>query len=82
MPKASNNKKSRSASYVICLDRGSYRIDLQVGKVYRAAVSEKNDPKDMLRVVDDSGEDYLYPAGWFAPVELPPRARRALAVVQ
>ena len=72
-------RKKETSRYFLCLTRGSYRVDLQVGKVYRTATPEKNDPADMLRLVDDSGEDYLYPIGWFAPVTLPPKARRALA---
>lgn len=73
-------KKTTRPSYVICLERGTYRIDLDVGKVYRTAPAEKNDTARMLRVIDDSGEDYLYPAAWFVPVELPPRARKVIAL--
>jgi hypothetical protein len=72
-------RRKPTGRYVVCLARGSYRIDLQVGKVYRTATPEKNDPADMLRLVDDSGEDYLYPIDWFAPVTLPLKAKRALA---
>jgi hypothetical protein len=73
--------KIKRSTYVICLDRGSYRIDLQVGKVYRTAPPEKNDRSEMLRVIDDSGEDYLYPAAWFVPVNLPTKAKRKLAAL-
>lgn len=72
-------RRKSIGDYVVCLERGSYRIDLQVGKVYRTATPEKNDPAEMLRLVDDSGEDYLYPVDWFAPIRLPPKAKRALA---
>jgi hypothetical protein len=41
--------------------------DLVVGQVYRVAPSAENDG-DMLRVIDASGEDYLYPASYFEPV--------------
>jgi hypothetical protein len=63
--------------FVICLDdRGCE--DLQKGKVYvvvedRAAAREKH-----LRVVDDSGEDYIYPASNFSFVSLPREAQEAL----
>jgi hypothetical protein len=76
MTKRRNKQSSR---YFLCLARGNYRVDLQVGKVYRAVAPEENDPADMLRLVDDSGDDYLYPIGWFAPLTLPPKAKRALA---
>jgi hypothetical protein len=72
-------KPKSPRGFVVCLSRGTYRIDLDVGKVYRLAAPEKNDPIDMLRVIDNSGDDYLYPADWFVPVLLPARARRILA---
>jgi hypothetical protein len=75
MPKSSYQRKS---GYFLCIERGTYKIDLQIGKVYRTAQPEKNDPEEMLRLVDDSGEDYLYPVAWFVPVNLPPKAKRAL----
>jgi hypothetical protein len=56
MPKSSYQRKS---AYFLCIERGTYKIDLQIGKVYRTAPPEKNDPESMLRLVDDSGEDYL-----------------------
>lgn len=73
-------KLKKDRGYVLCLERGGYRVDLQVGKVYHIAASEKNDSLHLIRIVDDSDEDYLYPKGWFIPVDLPPKARRALAV--
>ena len=65
-------------AYVVCIERGEYRIDLHVGKLYRTARSERNDPPHLLRVIDESGEDYLYPADWFVPIDVPARARRAV----
>lgn len=75
------SESTSTVSYVICLERGSYVVDLDIGKVYRVAVREENDPSDMLRIVDDSGDDYLYPAAWFEAVDLPARARKVLAAV-
>lgn len=42
-------------------------VSLIVGKVYKLAPSEPNDG-DLLRVIDESGEDYLYPASYFEPL--------------
>jgi hypothetical protein len=41
--------------------------------------AERNDRPSDLRVIDESGEDYLYPAKWFVSVQLPPKAKRVLA---
>jgi len=50
---------------------------LCVGKVYQVIRPEPNDGPG-LRVVDEEGEDYLYPARRFVPLNLPPRAKRAV----
>jgi hypothetical protein len=51
---------------------------LKLGKVYAVVKSEPNDRPYDLRVIDEEGEDYLYPAKSFVPVDLLPKARRAV----
>lgn len=72
------HRKSKGAPYVVCIENGEYDLDLIVGKIYRAAKPEPKDHASELRIIDESGEDYLYPADWFVPVELPRKAQRAL----
>lgn len=67
------------ARFVLCLERGDYRASLTVGRVYRVAPAEDLDPADRLRVIDDSGEGYLFPASWFDDVSLSARAKKALS---
>jgi hypothetical protein len=70
----------RSTSrYVLCVRNGSYRASLQPRKVYRVIKDSAAEAHALLRVVDDSGEDYLFPANLFVPIELPVRARPAFA---
>ena len=77
---STNGPKSRTdPTYVICLEHGEYEVDLVVGKVYRTTKREENDRPVDLRVIDESGEDYLYPAKWFVVVDLPAKAKRMLA---
>jgi hypothetical protein len=71
--------KRSIGSFVVCIDCSDDDVDLSVGKLYRVAKPERTDPPSRLRVVDDSGEDYLYPKQWFVPLTVPPKARRALA---
>ena len=61
--------------------KGDAKIRLAGGDVRGriALVPEPSDPASMMRVIDESGEDYLYPASWFVPMDLPPKVRRALA---
>lgn len=53
----------------VCLNAGEYRIDLRIGRKYRVLRPCQSDPKDLLRIVDGSGEDYLYPANWFRMIQ-------------
>ena len=68
--------------YVRCIDNSgaifdkegklleSTADDLVVGQVYKVAIPQKND-NELLRVIDESGEDYLYPAEFFEPLDMP-----------
>ena len=69
----------KATGFVLCVESGEYDGELVVGKVYRVTRAEKNDPASDLRVVDESGADYLYPAEWFVPIDVPARGRRVLA---
>lgn len=71
-------KKKATIRYVICV-RTEGTEDLEVRKVYRVLPDESASARGHLRVVDESGEDYLYPADWFVTVEVPEEAERALA---
>jgi hypothetical protein len=54
---------------------------LETRKVYIALPDEAAAKRRLVRVIDESGEDYLYPQRFFAPVELPPSLRRAVLAV-
>lgn len=64
--------------FVMCVDNTDYPALLEVGKVYRTLPAHTGVPRGLLRVVEESGEDYLYPVKRFVPIELPPRGRRVL----
>lgn len=63
--------------FAICI-RNRNCDDLQVGKVYQIVSDKAAGARGYLRVIDDSGEDYLYPGAYFVFLELPDKARRAL----
>jgi hypothetical protein len=66
----------RDNGYAICIEnRGA--DDLEVRKIYRVLLDKDAAATGYLRVIDESGEDYLYPAHYFVPVELPQKAKRA-----
>jgi hypothetical protein len=62
----------------ICLDNEGYEASLELRKIYQVLPPEANDPQGYIRIVDESGEDYLYSAKGFEIIELPPRIQRKL----
>ena len=59
------------ARFAICVDNSEYPASLELHKLYRVVRDVKSERDGDLRVVDESGEDYLYPASHFVVVELP-----------
>lgn len=65
--------------FVLCI-RNDGCDDLEPRKVYQLISDPDGAEEGYFRVIDESGEDYLYPAAYFVPIELPTDAVRALAV--
>lgn len=64
--------------FAICVKNEGYPASLQLWKVYRVLPDEKGAKRKMIRVIDESGEDYLFSANYFVPVELPKAVESAL----
>ncbi len=62
--------------FAVCVT--SEEPDLEMRKVYRVLPDDSAAKSGYIRVLDESGEDYLYPASHFVPVELPDEAERVL----
>lgn len=71
-------RKQRDRKFVLCVKNDDCE-DLEKRKVYRVLADEKVEKDGYLRVIDESGEDYLYPASYFVRVELPREAEQAIA---
>jgi hypothetical protein len=71
-----NGSSRGPGGFVLCIENSA---SLEFGKVYRTLRARKDVPAGWLRVIDESGEDYLYPADMFVPVQIPTKGRRALA---
>jgi hypothetical protein len=70
---------ARRSAFALCIEnRGAE--DLEIRKVDRVLPDKAAMASGYLRVIDESGEDYLYPGDYFVPLELPPVAKRALAL--
>lgn len=59
------------SGFVICVETGDYAVSLERWKVYAVLPDPDAEAHDQIRVVDESGEDYLYPKDYFRPVDLP-----------
>ena len=71
--------KLNTQRFVVCIDNSDYPASLELHKIYQVLPDQRAAVDDYLRVVDESGEDYLYSAKRFVPVELPQRVERSVA---
>ena len=77
--KSSRSKRSRqSRRLVLCLKNNGYEVSLERRKLYEAIPDRAAAAHSQLRVIDESGEDYLYPASHFAAIVLSRSLRKAL----
>jgi len=65
-------------SFVVCVSNKGYPASLELRKLYQSIPDEKASKLRHIRVIDESGEDYLYPDEFFVPVHLPQSAERAV----
>lgn len=65
---------------MVCVNAGQYEgVDLDLAKIYEALPTDKIDRDNgFLRVIDNSGEDYLFPSKWFIEVKVPKLAKEAI----
>lgn len=76
---SSTSPRSTRVRFVVCLDNAGYGASLDVRKLYRVVADDKSEKLGLLRVVDESGEDYLYPKKLFAAIDVSPAVRRRLS---
>jgi hypothetical protein len=67
---------SDKPGFLLCVGNDGYPASLEVRKIYEALEDAVAAEDGLVRVIDESGEDYLYPASFFVPIELPQPARR------
>lgn len=63
---------------VVCVENNGYAASLEKRKIYVALEDEDAMKHDLLRIIDESGEDYLYPMAFFRVVTLPESVKRAV----
>ena len=76
-----NRAEDADARFVVCIDNSEYPVSLELHKIYRVLADEDAARDGDLRVVDESGEDYLYPGEYFLPIRLPTETEWLYAAV-
>lgn len=69
-----NSKKT----FVVCIKNEGYPASLELRKIYEVVPDASAAEHKLIRVIDESGEDYLYTADYFIPVDLPQAVEEAL----
>jgi hypothetical protein len=70
---------SHQPHFVVCVDNGGYQASLEPRKIYVQLPDSRAEQDGLVRVIDESGDDYLYPSGLFVPIAVPEAAERAFS---
>ena len=60
-----------NTKYAVCLENKGYEASLQIGKLYEIITDDEAEKDEMIRVIDEDGEDYLFESKLFYPLVLP-----------
>jgi hypothetical protein len=71
-------EREENIRFAVCVNNAEYPASLELHKIYRVLPDEDAEADGDLRVVDESGEDYLYPADYFVLLELPQTVEKSL----
>jgi hypothetical protein len=71
-----------SKPFALCVDNAEYEVSLVLGKIYRILPDSKAARDDLIRIVDESGEDYLYHKSHFLFVDFPKAVARKIRAMQ
>jgi hypothetical protein len=68
--------------FALCVDNSDYQASLILGKVYHIVPDPRAAKDDLVRIVDESGEDYLYHKSYFVFVDFPPAVKKKVLALQ
>jgi hypothetical protein len=75
---SSKKKRHDGSQFVVCVANDGYPASLELHKIYRVLPDKQAQRDGDLRIIDESGEDYLYPSKWFVPVKIPQAVKTSL----
>lgn len=74
------NQRKLKVRFAVCVKNKGYAASLELRKIYRVVPDNRAAERHHIRVIDESGEDYLYPADYFVPIELPQAVEKAFSL--
>ena len=72
-------KDIQKKQFAVCVRDEGYPASLELRKIYEAVPDSSAGEHRLIRVIDESGEDYLYPGQYFIPIDLPQSLEKALS---
>ncbi|MBL7213440.1 MAG: hypothetical protein ISS61_13770 [Desulfobacteraceae bacterium] len=70
--------KQNLPEFVVCINNSDYPASLELHKIYRVLVDKDATEEGDIRIIDESGEDYLYPSSYFVPIQIPQTVEESL----
>lgn len=70
--------KTQAKQLVVCIDNEGYPASLEKRKIYIALADRAAEKHGLVRIIDESGDDYLYPKTFFRPIALPQSVKKAV----
>jgi hypothetical protein len=70
--------KTRAKRLVVCVDNEGYLASLEKRKIYVALADQAAQMHDLVRIIDESGDDYLYPKLFFRKIAMPQALKKAV----
>jgi hypothetical protein len=78
MSTRSRRRVARRREFVVCVRNDGYEVSLEQNKIYRVVPDSDAERDGDVRVIDESGEDYLFSADRFVPIDVPAAVRASL----
>jgi len=73
-----SDRRRSGRRFVVCLRNKGYEASLERNKIYVVVPDAEAESEGDIRVIDESGEDYLYPTQWFVALEVPKAVQESL----
>ena len=71
---------NKTTQFVVCISNKDYPASLETRKIYQVIPDANAAKHQMIRVIDESNEDYLYPSSYFVPIDLPKAAEEIFSL--